>query len=122
LDVPKGRITANHFALIRSFLIDSDDPWTLRAAICAKNFLPPTYSLQTPLTQNAKYNACEILRQVARTVAYRRYKYPYFIVFFAMLTMRAQTSSRAVRVCNHRQVSPHNRVAEPRTLLAYMFR
>jgi hypothetical protein len=32
------RIAANHFALIRSFLIDSDGPKALRTVICAKFF------------------------------------------------------------------------------------
>jgi hypothetical protein len=41
-------------------------------------------------TQNVAINMCKFFFENARSAGYRSYKNPYFIVFFAIVTMRAQ--------------------------------
>jgi len=84
------RITANHFVLIRSFLIESDAFRCLRATVCAKIFILPACVLRTSSTKNVMINKRKFFFEIARRADYRRYKNPYFIVFFATVTMRAQ--------------------------------
>ena len=85
-----SRIAANHFVLIRSFLIESDAFRRSRATICAKIFITPAYVLRASSTQNVAINMRKFFFEIARRAGYRRYKNPYFIVFFAIMTMRAQ--------------------------------
>jgi len=96
LDLREHRITANHFVLIRSFLIESDGFPRLYATVCAKSFVTSTCALRASLGQIAAINLCNFFFEIAWRANYRRHKNPYFIVFFAIVTMRAQTSSRFV--------------------------
>jgi len=86
----RSRIAANHFVLIRSFLIESDVFRRLRASICAKLFITPAYVLRASSTQNAAINKRKFFFKNARRAGYRRYKNPYFIVFFAITTMHGR--------------------------------
>jgi hypothetical protein len=55
-EVRSSRITANHFMLIRSFLIESDGFLCLRATICAKIFITSSCAPRASLTQNTAIN------------------------------------------------------------------
>jgi hypothetical protein len=57
----------------------------------------PACVLRLPLTQNVEVNMCKFFFENAQRAGYRRYKNPYFIVFFAIVTMRAQIWSHVVR-------------------------
>jgi len=46
--------------------------------------------------QNVAIDTCKFFFEIARRASYRRYKYPYFIVFFAITAMRAQIWLRIV--------------------------
>jgi hypothetical protein len=72
--------------LIRSFLIESDAFRRSRATICAKIFITPTYVLRASSTQNVAINMRKFFFEIARRAGYRRYKNPYFIVVFAIVT------------------------------------
>ena len=85
-----SRIAANHFVPIRSFLIESDVFRRSRATICAKIFVTPAYVLRASSTQNVAINMRKFFFKIARRAGYRRYKNPYFIVFFAITTMHGR--------------------------------
>lgn len=91
-----SRITANHSVLIRSFLIESDAFRRPRATICAKIFITSGCVRRASLTQNVASNMRKFFFEIARRASYRRYKNPYFIVFFATTTMHAQIWSHVV--------------------------
>lgn len=94
----RTRIAANHFVLIRSFLIESDVFRRLRATICAKFFITPAYALRASSTQNVAINMCKFFFKNARRAGYRHYKNPYFTVFFCNHD-DARTNLFARRAC-----------------------
>jgi hypothetical protein len=88
--LPAERITANHLVPIRAFLIESDAFRRLRATSCAKIFATSAHVLRTSSTENSAIIVRKFFFEIARRPNYRRYENPYFIVFFAITTMRGR--------------------------------
>jgi hypothetical protein len=72
---------------------------TLARTICAKIFIASTCVLRAPSTKNVTINTRKFFFKIERRTDYRRYKNPYFIVFFTAVTMCAQIWSHVV--CTH---------------------
>jgi hypothetical protein len=62
---------------------------TLAGTVCAKIFILPACVLRAPSTKNITINTRKLFFEIARRADYRHYKNPYFMVFFAVMTMRA---------------------------------
>ncbi|HET8973307.1 MAG TPA: hypothetical protein VFN63_08470 [Pseudolabrys sp.] len=77
-------------------MIESDAFRRSRATICAKIFIVPACVLRVSSTQNVAINMRKFFFEIAWKAGYRRYKNPYFIVFSAIVTMRAQIWLRVV--------------------------
>jgi hypothetical protein len=80
-------------------LIESDASRRSRVTFCAKFFITPACVRRASTTQNVTINARKFFLEMAQRAGYRRYKNPYFIVFFAIATMRAQIWSHVA--CTH---------------------
>jgi hypothetical protein len=77
-----ARIAANHLVVIRSFLIESDAFRRSRATICAKNFRHVGGRASSVVNAKCSNQHVQILFLIVRRTNYRRYRNPYFIVFF----------------------------------------
>jgi len=56
-----------------------------------------TCTLRASSAQNVAINMRKLFFEISWRAGYRRYKNPYFIVFFAIVTMRTQIWSHVVR-------------------------